>query len=221
MAQETNDGAAYLAALKQSANPQAAGGGAPGQGTTPEIPGGSGAMPGKATQQCYKGPERRRSPRYTCEGSAEIRAAGTDVRTWVTLSDISLHGCYVEAQATYPVETVLEMKLEVNGFKVETEGKVRVSYPYLGMGIAFAEMPEENRGRLKELLGSISRPTVILGPRIASALPADAPATSVPLISDPLAAIQALIEFFEVRQMLVRDDFLRILRTSQSRKAAP
>jgi hypothetical protein len=221
MAQETNDGAAYLAALKQAANPQAAGAGAPAQGTTPEILGGSGATPGKATQQCYKGPERRRSPRYTCEGSAEIRAAGTEVRTRVTLTDISLHGCYVETQATYPVETVLEIKLEVNGFKVEVRGKVRVNYPYLGMGIAFAEMSQENCGRLKELVTSISRPTVILGPRIASALPADRRAASVPLISDPVAVIQAVIEFFEVRQMLLRDDFLRILRTSQSRKATP
>ena len=29
------------------------------------------------------------------------------------------------------------MKLEVNGIRVETMGKVRISYPYLGMGIAF------------------------------------------------------------------------------------
>jgi hypothetical protein len=220
MAQETNDGAAYLAALKQAANGQA--GGATALEAGPLGRGASEAATGDASaQRGFHGTERRRSPRYNCEGSAEICAAGTEVRTWVTLTDISLHGCYLEAQATYPVETVLEMKLEVNGFQVEVRGKVRVNYPYVGMGIAFAEMSEENRGRLKELVSSISRPTVILGPRIASALPTDRPAASVPLISDPVAAIQALIEFFEARQMLLRDDFLRILRTSQSGKATP
>ena len=50
------------------------------------------------------------------------------------------------------------MKLEANGVRVETKGNVRVSYPYLGMGIAFAEMSEENRGPLRELLATISRP---------------------------------------------------------------
>jgi hypothetical protein len=50
----------------------------------------------------FKGAEKRRSPRYKCEGSAEICEDGRAVRTWATFSDISLHGCYVEAQATYP-----------------------------------------------------------------------------------------------------------------------
>jgi hypothetical protein len=44
--------------------------------------------------------ERRRSPRYNCEGSAEFRVEGSDVRTWGTLTDISVHGCYIEMTAT-------------------------------------------------------------------------------------------------------------------------
>ena len=92
------------------------------------------------------GSKARRSgeaPRYKCEGSAELREEGCDVRTWATFSDISLHGCYVEAQATYPANTILHMKLEANGVRVETNGNVRVSYPYLGMGIAFLDTSEE------------------------------------------------------------------------------
>jgi len=37
----------------------------------------------------------------------------------------------------------------------------------------------------------------------------------VPLISDPAAAVQALMEFFENRQLLMREDFLRVLKKSQ------
>jgi hypothetical protein len=35
------------------------------------------------------------------------------------------------------------------------------------------------------------------------------------LINDPAKAIQAIMDFFENRQMLMRDDFLRLIRKSQ------
>lgn len=215
MAQELNEGVAYLRALKQSASPIPATTPAPATDTQATGPIGSGS-PVTDSGERFKGAEKRRSPRYKCEGSAEMREVNCDVRTWATFSDISLHGCYVEAQATYPVGAILHMKLEANGFRVETMGNVRMSYPYLGMGIAFEEMSEEDRTRLKELLASISRPSIIMGPGIASAIPSCAPMDAVPLISDPGAAIRALIAFFETRHMLMREDFLMILSKSQS-----
>ena len=214
MAEETNEGVAYLRALKQSVVPTAATAAASARETDPEQrPDSSGASADSGER--FQGTEKRRSPRYKCEGSAELREDNCDVRTWATFRDVSLHGCYVEAQATYPVETLLRMKLEANGFRVETKGNVRVNYPYLGMGIAFVDMSEENRAQMKGLLSTFPRPTVVMGPRVASSLPPGGALAAVPLISDPSAAVQALTEFFENRQMLMRDDFLRILRKSQ------
>ncbi len=203
MEQETNNGVDYLRALKQSAQIDAATGVASAHDTA-------------LNNEHFQGPDKRRSMRYKCEGSAELREGERDVRTWATFSDVSMHGCYVEAQATYPVGTILQMKLEAAGVRVESMGTVRVNYPYLGMGIAFGEMSEEHRGHLRELLSKISRPAVIMGPGIASSLPSGKPLESVPAISDPAAALQALTEFFESRQMLMRDDFLRVLRKSQN-----
>ena len=128
-----------------------------------------------------------------------------------------MHGCYVEAQATYPAGTVLHMKLEANGIRVETKGKVVVNYPYLGMGISFEDMSEENKGHLKRLLGTLAHRCVIMGPGIASSLPATGTTTDIPMISDPGAAIQAVVEFFESRQVLMREDFLRVLKKSQTK----
>jgi hypothetical protein len=176
MAQEIDDGIAYLRSLKQSASPPAA---APPQETT--SPQQAGSQTGVADG--FKASDKRRSPRYKCEGSAELRKEGCDVRTWATFSDISLHGCYVEAQATYPAGTVLQMKLEANGVRVETKGKVRVSYPYLGMGVAFAEMSDESLARLRGLLASLSASAVIMGPGIASSLLANGPLDAVCLPS--------------------------------------
>jgi len=44
----------------------------------------------------------------------------------------------------------------------------------------------------------------------------DAPLQELPQITRPQAAVQALLEFFQTRQMLTRDDFLSVLRASQS-----
>src|ERR1700757_4451530 len=216
MAQESNNGVDYLKALKQSSLLDTATGAAPArEAQNAQEP--SEANPDSHDR--YQGAEKPRIMRYRWEGSAELREVGRDVRTWATFSDVSLHGCYVEAQATYPVGTVLNMKLEANGVRVESKGKVRVNYPYLGMGIAFTEMSEENVARLRELLSKISRPTVIMGQGIASSLPSAGP-LDVPLIANPTAAL-ALTEFFENRQMLMREDFLRILRKSQNPETKP
>jgi hypothetical protein len=208
MSEENNEGIAYLMALKGSTGSAAP---APAR---EEISAERANEP-NSKSPAYQGPEKRRSPRYQCEGSVQMREASCDVHTWATFTDISLHGCYVEAQATYPVGTVLQLRLEAKSIKVETKGEVRVSYPYLGMGIAFSEMTGENQVLLKELLGSLSRPSVIMGPGIASTLPARG-RLELPVITCPDAVLQALVEFFRDRQMLMRDDFARIVRQSQT-----
>ncbi len=166
--------------------------------------------------QKYQGAEKRRSSRYTCEGSVEIQEDRCDVHTWATFTDISLHGCYVETHATYPVGTPLHLRLEANGVRVECKAAtVRVTYPYLGMGIAFVEMSDVDRTRLKELLATISRPVAIMGPGSISTLPTCRPMDAAIAIPDPASAVRSLMAFFENRHMLMRDDFMKIIAKSQ------
>ena len=215
MADETNEGVAYLKALKQSDAPATASAAAPVPAREPRLQPELKDLTLDMSER-FQGAEKRRSPRHKCEGSAELRANDCDVRTWAAFQDVSLHGCYVEAQATYPVGTSLWMRLEANGVRVEAKGEVRVNYPYLGMGIAFREMSEENRAQLRNLLSTLSHSTLVMGPRMAPSPSAVDEAEAGSLIADPAAAVRALIEFFENRQMLLRDDFLKILRTSQA-----
>lgn len=49
--------------------------------------------------------ERRRSPRFECPGSVEISIDGSDVPLSGTLTNISLHGCYVKTPTTFPLDT--------------------------------------------------------------------------------------------------------------------
>jgi PilZ domain len=216
MEEETSAGAAYLAALKGSKGEQAA---APAR--APDT-----ASLAKTKNSKFLAPnvalpsrkEKRRSPRYRCHGSAHLRDIKTGVATWATFTDVSVHGCYVEMSATYRVGTEIALTIEVNGVKVETIGEVRVAYPGLGMGIAFTETTEENREQLLALVSSVSQSTRILGAQVLTrSVPTPSPAPlPLPSMPDPEAALEAIMEFFQNREVLGRDEFLAILRKSET-----
>jgi len=214
MSDEIDAGAAYLAALKRSTVSQASGAAparAPASSSPPETSHAANVAPGRT------GPvaEKRKSPRYRCQGSAQLREIKSGVATWATFSDISMHGCYVEAAAGYAAGSALALTIEVNGFRVEARGEVRVNYPGLGMGISFTEVSDEDRARLRELVRSISQPSVIMGARPPTR-PASSPQSSPPPgVANASAALQAIQKFFEDRHVMGREEFLRILRKNQ------
>src|ERR1700691_2799212 len=99
MPDENNAGAAYLARLKQ-ATPQAAGA-APARAPVSSSERNPGTVPAVPANPAFA--EKRRSPRYRCQGSAHLREITTGVATWATFTDVSLNGVYVEAMSTYRV----------------------------------------------------------------------------------------------------------------------
>jgi hypothetical protein len=209
MSEDNRESVAYLLALKQSS--QADAGSAPVGNSDPDMP--------ELHRELFPGANKRQARRYKCEGSVEMRTEGCDVRTWATFTDISLHGCYIEAQATFPAGTVLNLKLEANGIRVETRGNVRVNYPYLGMGVAFVGMTEENIGRLRRILASASRGCVVERMDVGSRVAGEKAASGTPAIAEAAAVIRELMEFFENHETLGREDFMQMLYGGQS--AAP
>jgi hypothetical protein len=195
MSDESGDGAAYLSALKQSVSPR--------RGET--GPFGESSI----------GAEKRRSPRYRCQGSAHLRELSSGISTWATFTDISLHGCYVEAAATFLTGAALALKIELNKFKVEANGEVRVAYLNLGMGIFFTSMSTENRERLRELLRSLSRPSAIVESRTVRRSSEIFPPGGSSPVTNASVTVQAIMRFFDERQILTRDEFVRILRKSE------
>src|SRR6266446_2167990 len=220
MADENDAGAAYLASLRQSTRQSTgshAAGAAPARAR--EVPAsaethGGVAPPGKTNRS---NSDKRNSPRYKCGGSARLQEIGSTVATWATLADISMHGCYVETAAPLHLGASIGLKLDANGFRVEATGEVRVIYSGLGMGISFTKVSEENRGRLRELVRSLSPTSVILSPRTAPGNPSPpAPRSDVvPAAANAAATLQAILTFFEDRHVMGREEFLKILRKSQ------
>jgi len=133
-----SSGADYLRKLKQDLHP------APAFEESTVAPSPAASADGKQ--------ERRINPRYKCEGSAEFRTEGSDVRTWGTFADLSLGGCYVEMKATFPVGALVDLTLDLNDVRVQVKGEVRISYPFLGIGIAFRDISPENQLHLKQMI---------------------------------------------------------------------
>ena len=167
---------------------------------------GGGASPAAADSNAWK--ERRQSPRLRCSGSAEIRTEGNDVRMWGTVTDVSLHGCYVEMNTTFPVDTKVDLVLKSFGIKIEAPGTVRASYPFLGMGICFAVIEPVQQMQLKQLLAALAGRSAV-----PNGLPAAEKTVKDTLASaDPKSFVEGLAEFFQKNETLSRDEFHQIAK---------
>jgi PilZ domain len=150
--------------------------------------------------------ERRRAPRFRCSGSAEFRAEGTTVPIWGTLTDVGLHGCYVEMSTTFPVGTVVNLVLKSMGIRMETSGIVRATYPSLGMGVAFADIPPDQLSQLKQLLSALTGRTPIR----AADPGQDIDRKDGLSAADPKLLVDEIALFFQTRTFLSQDDFYKI-----------
>jgi PilZ domain len=152
--------------------------------------------------------ERRRSKRFQCSGTVEVQADGSDVRLTGNLTDISLHGCYIEMQATFPVETLLTLNIEAHGVRLRTRARVRVTYPFLGMGICFSETEPGQQQQLTQLLRA-----VVAERTIAVAQVSEQPATpDIVASADAWACLDAISSFFRNNMALSRDEFFAIAK---------
>jgi hypothetical protein len=191
------EGVNYLRRLKGAAA-DGAPAGAPAKG--------GGGPATDATSFAWK--DVRQSPRLRCSGSVKFRTEGSDVPMWGTLTDISLHGCYVEMNATFPIDTKVQLVLKSFGIGIQVPGTVRTSYPFLGMGICFTEIEPEQQVRLKQLLDTLIGRGAVASDGSSQARGA----TNIPGPPDPQAFFDKITEFFQKHQMLSRTEFYEIAK---------
>ena len=170
---------------------------------------GGGEAPAAANNFAWK--ERRQSPRLRCSGSAEFRVEGNDVRIWGTVTDISLHGCYVEMNTTLPVGTKVDLVLKSFGVRIEAPGTVRASYPLLSMGICFAEIEPLQQMQLKQLLAALAGRSAV-----SNGISAEENSVKDSLASaDPKSCLDGIAEFFQKNQLLSRNEFHQIAKRAR------
>jgi PilZ domain len=86
--------------------------------------------------------ERRRETRYPFIAMAEIVDERENARTSSRISDLSLHGCYVEMMNPFPAGTNVMIEISTDTDSVETQATVAFHEAKQGMGLMFREMPE-------------------------------------------------------------------------------
>lgn len=194
---KTDDGASYLRRLKAKTEGEELSSTAASAGPTAVAP-----------QNSFAGKDRRRSPRFRCAGSAEFTAEGGNVRMWGTLTDISLRGCYVEMSTTFPVDTRVELVLDAMGIRFRARGTVRISYPFLGMGILLTEIAPDQKVLLEQLLSTLANATTLPNPEVT---PGSSAAETF-VAADPIPLLNELKRFFDSQATLSREEFFRIAK---------
>jgi|SRR5580704_405934 CheY-like chemotaxis protein len=86
------------------------------------------------------------------------------------LTDLSLGGCYVETDAPFPEQALVDLCLKTSKMEVHTEGMVRVAHPGHGMGVEFPSRTAEQRAQVGSLIDVLrsspdSTPELTISPK--------------------------------------------------------
>jgi PilZ domain len=99
-----------------------------------------------------KGGERRKYPRRSCRLEAQISDLGSSSRVRGTVTDLSLGGCYVEMLAPLPMDSGVELAIDLEGEDLFATGKVRTSQTGFGMGVTFSSLSPGDFERLRRFV---------------------------------------------------------------------
>lgn len=97
--------------------------------------------------------EKRRTPRYMFFAAAELLEEKSDVRVASRVSELSLHGCYLDMMNPFPAETGVQLKIWTEESTVfHTKGSIIYSQPNVGAGVRFVDVDAKNLAVLQHWL---------------------------------------------------------------------
>jgi hypothetical protein len=138
--------------------------------------------------------------RYEYSVGATVRAPGSSYPFRVQIKTIHLGGVEVESITTLPLNTVVNLEMQIEGIQVESAGMVTGSTPRVGMEINFHKVSQEIQRKIVQALQKLRQkawdeeqvplPAMIAaGPSLAS--PTQKPAAA-PGRTDPFRELAAL-----------------------------
>src|SRR5579863_325157 len=80
--------------------------------------------------------EQRRTPRFTFIASAELIEQKTDVRIATRVSELGLHGCYLDMMNPFPKDTLVLVKIFAGEEFFHAKAKIVYVQPNLGAGVS-------------------------------------------------------------------------------------
>src|SRR6266705_3005140 len=96
--------------------------------------------------------EKRRSPRYPFIASAELIEEKADVRIASRVSELSLHGCYLDMMNPFPTGTMVLVKIAAGDAFFEAKSKIVYSQPNMGAGVGFLQIEPASKDVLERWL---------------------------------------------------------------------
>ena len=88
--------------------------------------------------------EQRRVPRYTFIATAELIEQRSDARIATRVSELSLHGCYLDMMNPFPENTLVLVRIAAGDVLFQAKAKIIYVQPNLGAGLAFQEIAPEH-----------------------------------------------------------------------------
>jgi hypothetical protein len=101
--------------------------------------------------------ERRRTPRYIFIASAELYEEQTDVRVASRVSELSLHGCYLDMMNPFPTGTIILLKIFAGEMTFQSKARVVYFTPNVGAGVTFQDVEPKYEYMLQHWIEEASR----------------------------------------------------------------
>jgi hypothetical protein len=100
--------------------------------------------------------ERRRHARYPFTATVEAVETKSQTRINGRTSDLSRGGCYVDTISSFPVGSIVKMRLTKEARSLEAQAEVVYSLVGMGMGVKFTGGDPEQLWNLEKWVGELS-----------------------------------------------------------------
>src|ERR1700685_354820 len=123
---------------------------------------------GTLVRSVEKQNERRKIPRYAVNADSEVEEPRVQAKINGRMTDLGMGGCYVDAMMTFPVDTVVHMRMMGEDLKCEADARVIFSKPGLGMGLMFTDLTAAHQRYLAEWVDELSGTERVAAPATRS-----------------------------------------------------
>lgn len=98
--------------------------------------------------------ERRRMPRYPCEGAGEVMVLGGALHFSGEVRNLSATGCYLATEVVFTLErgTQVEVVMTIDGVHFRVAGGVRSNHRVRGVGLEFMNVSPRCARLIQELV---------------------------------------------------------------------
>ena len=96
--------------------------------------------------------ERRRTPRYSFKGTAEIIADNPNTSATATVRELSSRGCRLDMKNSFPVNVPITVKISAAGELFQSKGRIIYLQPGISAGVTFLGIDPQSRAVLQRWL---------------------------------------------------------------------